>query len=279
MKFSLILATLNRHKEVKECLTSLEQQEYKDFEVLVIDQSDDTLTKEVVSEFNDISIQYFKVDFKGLSRARNFGLQYARGEYCCLLDDDATYSKQYLAEANRLIVINGGCVLSGKILSMANHNTPFVRYKEKKDGCELNATDIMAFCPSAALIFPAKSIIECGFFDERLGVGNKYASGEETDFLLRLYDKGYKIIFCNSMIAYHPIKPVCSLEPLYNHYLGKGALFKIDLLQRKKIRLISLFAKNTLGMLIKAYILDRKSKDIYLTRLKGFIDGLVTFKL
>ena len=279
MKFSLILATLNRHNEIKECLISLEQQEYKKFEVIVIDQSDDTLTEEVVSEFKKLNIQYFSVDFKGLSRARNFGLQYASGEYCCLMDDDATYSKQYLAEANRMITTAGCCILSGKILSMSDHKTPFVRYKDNKNGCELNATDVMAFCPSAALIFPTKSIFECGIFDERLGVGNKHASGEETDFLLRLYDKGYKIIFCNSMIAYHPIKPVCSLEPLYNHYLGKGALFKIDLIQRKKLRLISLFVKNTLGMIIKAYLLDIKSKEIYLTRLKGFIDGVVTFKL
>lgn len=45
MKFSLILATLDRSKEIKECLNSLTVQEEQDFEIIVIDQSDNDKTK------------------------------------------------------------------------------------------------------------------------------------------------------------------------------------------------------------------------------------------
>lgn len=277
MEFSLILATLDRSQEIRECLRSLEAQTFQDFEVIVIDQSLENDTKNVVGEFSNINIQYYRVDFKGLSKARNFGLRHVNGKYCCLLDDDAIYAKNYLLEATRMLDGNEKRVLSGIILSMEDHITPFVKYKNGYI-CKMSESDIMNCCPSAALAFPYNAFKECGGFNEKLGVGNEFASGEETDFLLRLFDKNYEIYFCKTMVVYHPIKTVTSLDSVYKHYLGKGALFKIDFCERRKIRLLSLFFNNTVGMWIKSYILDRKNKNIYLTRQKGFIEGVIFYK-
>lgn len=279
MRFSLILATLNRSKEIKDCLISLENQTFKDLEVVVIDQSADELTKKAVSEFSNLNIKYFKVDFKGLSKARNYGIRYAEGEFCCLLDDDAVYSEQYLEEANKMLATQFNAVLSGVILSIEDHKTPFVKYKDTGNGKMLNVSGILNICPSAALIFPKVAFNMCGGFNERLGVGNNYAAGEETDFLLRLHDAGYLIYFCENMIVFHPIKSVTTMQPVYKHYLGKGALFKIDFFRRKRLRLLSLFLKNTVGMWLKAYLLDKKNKELYLTREKGFVEGLKSFEL
>lgn len=279
MQFSLILATLNRSKEIKECLHSLEKQTFKDFEVIVIDQSEDELTKKVVNDFCNLRIKYFEVDFKGLSKARNFGINYAEGEHCCLLDDDAVYSEQYLDEATKILCNHDNVVLAGVILSIEDHKTPFVKYRDMENGSKLNISGILNTCPSAALVFPKDAFDRCGGFNERLGVGNDFASGEETDFLLRLNDAGYQVYFCVKMIAFHPIKPVTTMQPVYKHYLGKGALFKIDFCERKKIRLLSLFLKNTFGMWLKAYLLDNKNKEIYLTREKGFMEGVKSFEL
>lgn len=277
MEFSLILATLNRSQEIRKCLKSLEAQTFRDFEVIVIDQSLDNDTRNVVGEFSNIIIKYYKVEFKGLSKARNFGLRHVDGKYCCLLDDDAIYSENYLLEATRMIDGNKKMVLSGMILSIEDLITPFVKYKNDHI-CKLRESDIINCCPSAALVFPYKAFKECGGFNEKLGVGNEFASGEETDFLLRLFDKNYEIYFCKTMIVYHPIKPVTSLDSVYKHYLGKGALFKIDFCERRKIRLLNLIFKNTVGMWLKSYVLDRKNKNVYLTRQKGFIEGLRSYK-
>ena len=97
MKFSLILATLNRPEFVKECLNSLDKQSFKDFEVIVIDQSDDNKTRDIIMENNfSINLKYEKVKIKGLSKARNVGLSIAKGEYIALVDDDARYKEDYL---------------------------------------------------------------------------------------------------------------------------------------------------------------------------------------
>lgn len=272
--FSLILATINRSKEIKECLLSIENQVYKNYEVIIIDQSNNNQTQRIVEEFSHLNIQYHMVDFTGLSKARNYGINHAKGDYCCLLDDDAIYSKEYLFVAKNLLQRFGNVVLSGIILNIKDQISPFVHYKSKNES-ELKIKEIISTCPSAALIFPRKAFLECGGFNEELGVGTKFASGEETDFLLRLHDIGYKIVFCNSMLVYHPIKKDLSFLTVHNHYLGQGRLFFIDFVIRKKFRLIELFFKNTIGMLTKAYILDRKNKKYYLTRLIAFIKGFV----
>ena len=145
MKFSLILATLDRSKEIKECLNSLTVQEEQDFEIIVIDQSDNDKTKTIVERFNTLNIKYYAVDFKGLSKARNYGLQYAEGEYACLLDDDAIYTRNYLLQARKIIEKYDCIVLSGIILSIEDKKTPFVKYSCTQNESFLKAKDILNF--------------------------------------------------------------------------------------------------------------------------------------
>lgn len=280
MYFSLILATLNRSKEIKECLNSLANQECQDFEVVIIDQSEDDLTKDVIDEFDSFVIKYYKVDFKGLSKARNFGIKYASGLYLCLLDDDAIYSKNYLYNAKKKLTSNADEVLSGKILSIEDRITPFVKYK--KTDSNITVSGIINYCPSAALIIPVKAINQSGNFNEQLGVGNEFAAGEETDLLLRIHDLGYKVLYCDDLVAYHPIKPVdyTNLTPIYRHAMGKGALARIDFFQRKKRRMIAFILRNTIGMLIKSvvYCFDDELRRYYKARMSGFWYGFRNFE-
>ena len=98
MEFSLIMGTLNRAKETAICLRSLLKQKFKDFEVIIIDQSTDEETRKLAygAEFGGLNIIYTHVDFRGLSRARNAGLALASGRYFALIDDDAGYDENYL---------------------------------------------------------------------------------------------------------------------------------------------------------------------------------------
>ena len=279
MQFSLLLATLNRSKEIKECLLSLCQQEYKEFEVIIIDQSEDNLTKNIVEDFKNLNIKYFKVDFKGLSKARNFGIKYANGEYCCLLDDDAIYKKDYLKVANEYILSD--VILSGEILSIDDLKTPFVDYNKIRSSKYLRIREVLDCCPSAALIFPMSIIKKGILFNERIGVGNEFAACEETDFILNAIDLGYKVIHISNLVTYHPIKraDLSNLIAIKRHSMGKGALLKIDIKVRKKNRLFVFAMKNTIGMIIKAILIDRKNKNYHYARCTGFVQGYKEYKV
>ncbi len=100
-RVSVIIATKNRSKELKTIsLPSLSKQDFKDFEVIVWDASDDDSSKKVVEEFEkehlDMDIKYFKAPRIGSSSQRNDAVKVAKGEIVFFIDDDSEVSKDGL---------------------------------------------------------------------------------------------------------------------------------------------------------------------------------------
>jgi glycosyltransferase involved in cell wall biosynthesis len=96
--FSVIIPTYNRAGELYRCLSSLTQQTYNNFEVIVCDDGSEDNTKEVVFEFNNkLDIKYIKDDnFGGPARPRNKGIKLAKGLFISFLDSDDWWYKNKL---------------------------------------------------------------------------------------------------------------------------------------------------------------------------------------
>ena len=72
-KVSIIVPCYNVEKYIERCLNSLINQEYKNIEILCIDDGSKDNTKEIIENFleKDKRIQYFYKENGGLSSARN----------------------------------------------------------------------------------------------------------------------------------------------------------------------------------------------------------------
>ena len=79
MKISIVIPTFNREEHLKNCLSSLLAQIKKPFEILVIDNSNNTYAKKIVNIFEEkfklqnISIYCFKNPINSGAIARNLG--------------------------------------------------------------------------------------------------------------------------------------------------------------------------------------------------------------
>ena len=131
MLYSLILATLNRPRQISYCLESLFLQTVRDFEIVIIDQSNGNETENIIASLKNDSIVYRHVQFKGLSKARNAGIELCHGEYILLIDDDAYYEKNYLKEIS--CHIDSKTVISGYVHSTVT-NGPLAAYDDSKNG-------------------------------------------------------------------------------------------------------------------------------------------------
>ena len=82
-RFSLIVATITRTHELKRLLESLTRQEFSDYEVILVDQNHDDRLQDVIEEFFG-RVPVLRISSpKGVSRARNKGLQKCfRGANC-----------------------------------------------------------------------------------------------------------------------------------------------------------------------------------------------------
>ena len=98
---SIIMATYNRAHFIEETLQSIQNQTYKNFECLIIDDGSTDNTSDIVAPFvqNDPRFQYRKRSnnyLKGLPGSRNYGLDLAQGEYIIFFDDDDIVHPQNL---------------------------------------------------------------------------------------------------------------------------------------------------------------------------------------
>ena len=199
MKYSLLLSTCNRADMLHRCMDSLKNIDFDDYEVIVVDQSDieDDLFSSV---YLDSNIKYFKLNNRGLSRNRNFGVRQSIGDYICIIDDDAIYPKDYLKNVDASVVSNSyPTILCGKIID-PDTNKAFAVSEDSDVGWE-NANKL---CSSPGMVINRKFLID-NPFDERLGVGAEFGSGEESDIMFCALSKGMKIVFTNNYYVNHHV--------------------------------------------------------------------------
>jgi glycosyltransferase involved in cell wall biosynthesis len=95
-KISVVIPTYNRAHLLPECINSVLDQTFRDFEIIVIDDGSTDNTREVVSAFPVI---YLWQENQRLPGARNKGSELAQGEYIAFLDSDDVLLKNALEKS------------------------------------------------------------------------------------------------------------------------------------------------------------------------------------
>jgi glycosyltransferase involved in cell wall biosynthesis len=88
-EFSIVVPTYNRANVLGTTLSSVLDQTFSDFEILVIDDGSTDNSKAIVDSLNDPRIKYFHIENSGgPATPRNFGMRIARAEWIAFLDSD-----------------------------------------------------------------------------------------------------------------------------------------------------------------------------------------------
>ena len=211
--FSLVLATINRYEELDAFLHSLEMQEYKNFSVILVDQNvDDFFLLPVIERYQSCFELVRIKSEKGLSRARNVGLDYCHGDIICFPDDDCEYPPDLLVRVNELFDKIESDVLIGRQVPLAKDgenktkllidNLKFALRGKKGETIKSLFSD----APSITLFFSSNAIQLTGKFDQSLGAGagTPWGSGEDTDYVLRAYLRGCSVMRSPDIWVYHP---------------------------------------------------------------------------
>ena len=92
MRFSLIMGTYGRGEVICGFLESLKNQNYDNFELIVVDQNPDDQVEKICRGYSShFEIKYLETDKPGLSHARNIGLKHISGDIVTFPDDDCEY--------------------------------------------------------------------------------------------------------------------------------------------------------------------------------------------
>lgn len=214
MKFSLVAATLGRTAEMERLLASLNSQTHRDFELIIVDQNPDDRLVSVLEPYRTRFPIMRVSSERGLSRARNVGLEHATGDAVGFPDDDCWYPPDLLENAARLLrehpEVDG---ISGRV---TDESGSFDARFEQVAGL-LEIPNVWRRTSSVSIFIRRRVFENIGGFDEELGVGSGtvWGGAEDIEYALRAVRRGLKIYYDPALVVFHP-------HPLASGYREMG---------------------------------------------------------
>jgi len=282
---SVVVCTCNRPDTLEMTLASLDAQDHPSFEVIVVDQSSDERSREVVENLArmDGRFEYLRLETRGLSRAYNAGIARARWPLVAFTDDDCVAPADWLASVERTFAARPEIQLVyGQVLEPAD-----------LDGIDYSAIPVFAIPERRVLDrrhgfvvagmganFAARRNLfdEVGGFDEVLGGGGPLQSSQDFDFMYRVFRGGYSTLLEPDIkVAHYGYRDVSGWTATLRSYgVGVGGFFT------KHARLGDLFATRLLvealcgagARTLKHFVMLRETRTNQLVYMRALLEGV-----
>jgi GT2 family glycosyltransferase len=222
---SVVVLTIGRSERLADCIRSIVELQYPDFELVIIDNAPERgSTRELVTRWSEAGapVRYVAEPTRGVSRARNRGIAATDAEIVAFTDDDIVVDQGWLerlvapfATDGRVGVVTG-LVMAAQLDSIEErrfeHFTGFGR------GLDVQTFDTDQNRPPSQPLFPywgaafgatnnvafRRTVLEeIGGFDEALGVGTPARSGSDIDAFTRALLAGARLVYEPRAVCWH----------------------------------------------------------------------------
>jgi GT2 family glycosyltransferase len=202
-RVSVVVATYNGGATLRETLETLGRLRYPDYEVIVIDDGSKDDSAAIAREFLSNPIyRLIQQENRGLSAARNRGIEAASGEIVAFCDSDVAVDPHWLYFLVAALVREGpGCAGGGgPNLAPPGDGRVAAAVSACPGGpAHVLVDDLIAeHVPGCNMAFWKKALDEVSGFDPRFR-----AAGDDVDMCWRLQDRGYRLFFAPSAIVWH----------------------------------------------------------------------------
>jgi len=255
MKLLIIIPTYNEEKVLIDCIESLGNQSYKDFEIIVIDDGSTDNTLEILKNLKRVlpNFKFTKQDHRGAGAARNLGARFANGEILVFVDADMTFDEKFLEKITEPIRNNLSKGTFSKEEFVSNWENPWAKCWNINEGWEEKRRHPKNY-PDNQPVFRAilknefdkvGGFIPGGYDDDwslskKLGYNATNASGaiffhKNPDKLIEIFDhakwvgkRKYKLGVIGNVIALiRVLLPISIIVGLYKGLINKKLRFVI----------------------------------------------------
>ncbi|QQO62351.1 glycosyltransferase family 2 protein [Providencia manganoxydans] len=278
IKYSLILATLNpKLNLLLRLLDSLSNQSIKNFELIVVDQSTQPVNKDLINnKYSDFFNIYFTTSKKGLSRARNLGARFAKGEFLLFPDDDCWYDCDFFYLLTKYVNNENNKILTFRAANDQNIN--IAKFDSQPGLCD--KFNIWRRVSSISLCVKKDIFEDLSGFDENLGLGSGTLTGacEDIELPLRAMSLNLSVKYNPVIVARHDIP----MQRDYNLVIhrAKTHMFSVGYLYKKYNYPLSFIlfsiSKNIAGILLYTFRFNKKMAKYHYYTALGKINGYLS---
>lgn len=204
--FSVIIPVYNKASFIAETIASVIEQDFSDYEILIIDDGSTDGSADIIKGFTDHRIRYYRRANHGVAASRNFGIAESRSPYIAFLDADDRWKREYLSTQHKNIVaFPDQKVFAAAFEIETSRNVFAAHYSVKRSTIPIvvdffEASRMEAVLWTSSAIFHRDVFADAGVFDERVSVA------EDTDLWIRIGLR-YKIVFEPTVLARYSYDP------------------------------------------------------------------------
>ena len=205
MTISVLIGTRNRSQVVKRCLESVMSQEYKNLEVIVLDDASTPPLDTSPYQNTRHPVQFLRSDTHlGLATVRNQLIQASSGDVVFIMDDDAYFeSNDAIEQVVDAFVANPTLgILAVKILDYREKNmralTPHSQLHLRQDQSLTERPHLISYFVGPGHAIRRSALEVTGLFDEIMMYGQ-----DELDMAYRVIDHGFQIYYQPEIVVHH----------------------------------------------------------------------------
>lgn len=197
--FSVVIPIYNEEKYLRDCLQSVADQCFSDFEVLMINDGSQDSSVTICKQFTKIDPRFKLIEQKnrGLSGARNTGIRHAVGTFIAFLDSDDLWHPDKLKAHYYLHQLHSDISMSYSQSELINMDNSLINIQQQPKITDISISDIYCRNPvgnGSSAVIERKILKEIGFhqqhshhdlqfFDESL------IQSEDIECWIRLHTK------------------------------------------------------------------------------------------
>lgn len=196
-RVSVVVCAYNAQATIRQCLEGLRQIEYPDFEVVVVDDGSTDATAAIAGEY---AVQLISTPNRGLSNARNTGMEVATGEIVAYLDSDAFPDRHWLKYLVSAFANSNHAGIGGPNLAPPGLGTLADCFDNAPGGpTHVLLSDSEAeHIPGCNMAFRKEHLAAIGGFDATLRV-----AGDDVDVCWRIQARGWTLGFSPAAVVWH----------------------------------------------------------------------------
>ncbi len=233
---TVLVCTRDRGDSIASTIRSILACTYPSFILVVVDQSSDLQTEQMITVFcDDPRLRYIHTNARGLGIARNIGIALSQTDLVLITDDDCQVPPNWIAEmvAPFLHNLRVGIVFCDVIAAPHDHSAGFIPVSLSthslliEDLARWRTCDGVNIGIGAGMAIRRSTAEAVGGFNPLFGPGSHFRSGDDLEFTLHTLAAGYQIYRTNTVgVTHYGFRTFAQMRKLIrNNMFGVGGIY------------------------------------------------------